>query len=56
MNFAKALLQRIGLFSSAETETVDRVYARRLDRLCASEHKRHARGVAFKPALSHPEV
>lgn len=56
MNFAKALLQRIGLISSAEPETVDPVYARRLERLCASEQKRHARGAAFKPGPSHPEV
>lgn len=56
MNFAKALLQRIGLLSGAESETVDPVYALRLDRLCANEQKRHGRGVSFKPAPSHPEV
>lgn len=56
MQFAKSLLQRIGLFSSAEAETVDPVYARRLDRLCASDNKRHTRVAAFRPAPSHPEV
>lgn len=56
MQFAKTLLQRFGLFPSAEAETVDPVYARRLDRLCASDNKRGARTAAFKPAPSHPEV
>ena len=46
MQFAKTLLQRFGLFSSAEAETVDPVYARRLDRLCASDNKRGARTAA----------
>ncbi len=56
MHFAKALLQRIGLFSTAEAEAVDPVYANRLERLCASDKKRQTRVAAFKSAPSHPEV
>lgn len=56
MHFAKALLQRIGFFSNAESEAVDPIYANRLERLCASDRKRDARAPAFKSAPSHPEV
>ena len=56
MNFAKALLQRIGLFSAAESETVDPAYQSRLERLCANENKRNARAVGFRPQPSHPEA
>lgn len=54
MQFAKAFLQRFGLFTAAEP--VDPAYERRLERICASDGKRHARPAAFRPQPSHPEV
>ena len=55
MNFAKALLQRMGLFPSTGSDAVDKAYQSRLERLCANENKRSTR-TGFRPQPSHREA